>query len=165
MFTALLSVPAITHSPLHWLDADMCTLPQISPIKKWVNEGHFLLALAVNKSRVKKLVVVCEIALHKSRKCGPTWLCYKMRACAVSYSSFLCIDAMMKSLCVTQIWAINKIYIITAILMLTQLKEAYLFQIDLRDDPKTIAKLNDMKEKPIATEQGQKLAKEVCMPN
>ncbi|AWP14401.1 Ras -like family member Q [Scophthalmus maximus] len=35
-------------------------------------------------------------------------------------------------------------------------------QIDLRDDPKTIAKLNDMKEKPIATEQGQKLAKEVC---
>lgn len=37
------------------------------------------------------------------------------------------------------------------------------FQIDLRDDPKTIAKLNDMKEKPIATEQGQKLAKEVCM--
>lgn len=47
MFTALLSVPAITHSPLHWLDADMCTLPQISPIKKWVNEGHFLLAVAV----------------------------------------------------------------------------------------------------------------------
>ncbi len=39
----------------------------------------------------------------------------------------------------------------------------YLFQIDLRDDPKTIAKLNDMKEKPIATEQGQKLAKEVCL--
>lgn len=37
----------------------------------------------------------------------------------------------------------------------------YFFQIDLRDDPKTIAKLNDMKEKPIATEQGQKLAKEV----
>ncbi|XP_072565823.1 rho-related GTP-binding protein RhoQ isoform X2 [Paramormyrops kingsleyae] len=34
-------------------------------------------------------------------------------------------------------------------------------QIDLRDDPKTIAKLNDMKEKPIATEQGQKLAKEI----
>ncbi|XP_043085390.1 rho-related GTP-binding protein RhoQ-like isoform X1 [Puntigrus tetrazona] len=34
-------------------------------------------------------------------------------------------------------------------------------QIDLRDDPKTIAKLNDVKEKPIATEQGQKLAKEV----
>uniref|UniRef100_A0A4W5M300 Ras homolog family member Q n=1 Tax=Hucho hucho TaxID=62062 RepID=A0A4W5M300_9TELE len=34
-------------------------------------------------------------------------------------------------------------------------------QIDLRDDPKTIAKLNDMKEKPITTEQGQKLAKEV----
>lgn len=36
-----------------------------------------------------------------------------------------------------------------------------LLQIDLRDDPKTIAKLNDMKEKPVATEQGQKLAKEV----
>ncbi|XP_034408415.1 rho-related GTP-binding protein RhoQ, partial [Cyclopterus lumpus] len=34
-------------------------------------------------------------------------------------------------------------------------------QIDLRDDPKTIAKLNDMKEKPIPTEQGQKLAKEI----
>ncbi|XP_015249205.1 PREDICTED: rho-related GTP-binding protein RhoQ isoform X2 [Cyprinodon variegatus] len=34
-------------------------------------------------------------------------------------------------------------------------------QIDLRDDPKTIAKLNDLKEKPIATEQGQKLAKEI----
>ncbi|KAG9344586.1 hypothetical protein JZ751_011258 [Albula glossodonta] len=34
-------------------------------------------------------------------------------------------------------------------------------QIDLRDDPKTIAKLNDMKEKPITTEQGQKLAKEI----
>lgn len=38
---------------------------------------------------------------------------------------------------------------------------ANIFQIDLRDDPKTIAKLNNMKEKPIATEQGQKLAKEV----
>ncbi|XP_028324266.1 rho-related GTP-binding protein RhoQ isoform X2 [Gouania willdenowi] len=37
-------------------------------------------------------------------------------------------------------------------------------QIDLRDDPKTIAKLNDMKEKPIATEQGQKLAKESPLP-
>lgn len=37
----------------------------------------------------------------------------------------------------------------------------YFFQIDLRDDPKTIAKLNNMKEKPVATEQGQKLAKEV----
>ncbi|KAF6719640.1 Rho-related GTP-binding protein RhoQ [Oryzias melastigma] len=35
-------------------------------------------------------------------------------------------------------------------------------QIDLRDDPKTISKLNDMKEKPITSEQGQKLAKEVC---
>lgn len=35
-------------------------------------------------------------------------------------------------------------------------------QIDLRDDPKTIAKLNDMKEKPVAPEQGHKLAKEVC---
>ncbi|XP_012679241.1 rho-related GTP-binding protein RhoQ isoform X1 [Clupea harengus] len=34
-------------------------------------------------------------------------------------------------------------------------------QVDLRDDPKTIAKLNDVKEKPIATEQGQKLAKEI----
>ncbi|KAL4612975.1 rho-related GTP-binding protein RhoQ-like [Arapaima gigas] len=34
-------------------------------------------------------------------------------------------------------------------------------QIDLRDDPKTITKLNDMKEKPITTEQGQKLAKEI----
>lgn len=36
-----------------------------------------------------------------------------------------------------------------------------LLQIDLRDDPKTITKLNDVKEKPIGTEQGQKLAKEV----
>ncbi|MGH0147372.1 UNVERIFIED_CONTAM: hypothetical protein FKN15_067439 [Acipenser sinensis] len=34
-------------------------------------------------------------------------------------------------------------------------------QIDLCDDPKTIAKLNDMKEKPIVMEQGQKLAKEI----
>uniref|UniRef100_A0AAR2JL70 Ras homolog family member Q n=1 Tax=Pygocentrus nattereri TaxID=42514 RepID=A0AAR2JL70_PYGNA len=34
-------------------------------------------------------------------------------------------------------------------------------QIDLRDDPKTITKLNDVKEKPIVTEQGQKLAKEI----
>nr|XP_045225320.1 rho-related GTP-binding protein RhoQ isoform X2 [Macaca fascicularis] len=33
-------------------------------------------------------------------------------------------------------------------------------QIDLRDDPKTLARLNDMKEKPICGEQGQKLAKE-----
>ncbi|EMP33002.1 Rho-related GTP-binding protein RhoQ [Chelonia mydas] len=33
-------------------------------------------------------------------------------------------------------------------------------QIDLRDDPKTLARLNDMKEKPISMEQGQKLAKE-----
>lgn len=48
---------------------------------------------------------------------------------------------------------------------LTHLSESVLClpQIDLRDDPKTIAKLNDMKEKPIATEQGQKLAKEVRM--
>lgn len=48
---------------------------------------------------------------------------------------------------------------------LTHLNESVLClpQIDLRDDPKTIAKLNDMKEKPIATEQGQKLAKEVRM--
>lgn len=43
----------------------------------------------------------------------------------------------------------------------SQLLPPHFFQIDLRDDPKTIAKLNDMKEKPIATEQGQKLAKEV----
>ncbi|KAM6462899.1 rho-related GTP-binding protein RhoQ isoform X2 [Python bivittatus] len=34
-------------------------------------------------------------------------------------------------------------------------------QIDLRDDPKTLARLNDMKEKPISMEQGQKLAKEI----
>ncbi|KAJ7421677.1 ras family member Q [Pitangus sulphuratus] len=34
-------------------------------------------------------------------------------------------------------------------------------QIDLRDDPKTLARLNDMKEKPISVEQGQKLAKEI----
>ncbi|XP_028928049.1 rho-related GTP-binding protein RhoQ isoform X2 [Ornithorhynchus anatinus] len=33
-------------------------------------------------------------------------------------------------------------------------------QIDLRDDPKTLARLNDMKEKPVCVEQGQKLAKE-----
>ena len=37
-------------------------------------------------------------------------------------------------------------------------------QIDLRDDPKTLARLNDMKEKPICVEQGQKLAKEVTQP-
>lgn len=43
------------------------------------------------------------------------------------------------------------------------MKVFFVSQIDLRDDPKTIAKLNDMKEKPIATEQGQKLAKEVRM--
>ncbi|KAL6069406.1 hypothetical protein STEG23_021100, partial [Scotinomys teguina] len=36
-------------------------------------------------------------------------------------------------------------------------------QIDLRDDPKTLARLNDMKEKPVCVEQGQKLAKEVSM--
>ncbi|XP_032095353.1 rho-related GTP-binding protein RhoQ isoform X3 [Sapajus apella] len=35
-------------------------------------------------------------------------------------------------------------------------------QIDLRDDPKTLARLNDMKEKPICVEQGQKLAKEAA---
>ncbi|KAF7221507.1 rho-related GTP-binding protein RhoQ [Nothobranchius furzeri] len=34
-------------------------------------------------------------------------------------------------------------------------------QIDLRDDPKTISKLNNIKEKPITMEQGQKLAKEI----
>uniref|UniRef100_A0A8C0UTK9 Ras homolog family member Q n=1 Tax=Cyanistes caeruleus TaxID=156563 RepID=A0A8C0UTK9_CYACU len=34
-------------------------------------------------------------------------------------------------------------------------------QIDLRDDPKTLARLNDMKEKPVSVEQGQKLAKEI----
>ncbi|XP_050002145.1 rho-related GTP-binding protein RhoQ isoform X2 [Psammomys obesus] len=33
--------------------------------------------------------------------------------------------------------------------------------IDLRDDPKTLARLNDMKEKPVCVEQGQKLAKEI----
>lgn len=50
-------------------------------------------------------------------------------------------------------------------MVVVELRESifYRFQIDLRDDPKTIAKLNDMKEKPIATEQGQKLAKEVCI--
>nr|XP_033694482.1 rho-related GTP-binding protein RhoQ isoform X2 [Tursiops truncatus] len=37
-------------------------------------------------------------------------------------------------------------------------------QIDLRDDPKTLARLNDMKEKPICVEQGQKLAKEIVYP-
>lgn len=54
---------------------------------------------------------------------------------------------------------------VTVIMDAVDLRESvrYLFQIDLRDDPKTIAKLNDMKEKPIATEQGQKLAKEVCI--
>lgn len=45
--------------------------------------------------------------------------------------------------------------------MKIHLSDVCLLQIDLRDDPKTIAKLNDMKEKPVATEQGQKLAKEV----
>ncbi|XP_032626113.1 rho-related GTP-binding protein RhoQ [Chelonoidis abingdonii] len=34
-------------------------------------------------------------------------------------------------------------------------------QIDLRDDPKTLARLNDLKEKPVSMEQGQKLAKEI----
>ncbi|XP_067894875.1 rho-related GTP-binding protein RhoJ isoform X2 [Heterodontus francisci] len=34
-------------------------------------------------------------------------------------------------------------------------------QIDLRDDPKTLARLIHMKEKPIAYEQGVKLAKEI----
>uniref|UniRef100_A0A8C0I147 Rho-related GTP-binding protein RhoQ n=1 Tax=Balaenoptera musculus TaxID=9771 RepID=A0A8C0I147_BALMU len=34
-------------------------------------------------------------------------------------------------------------------------------QTDLRDDPKTLARLNDRKEKPICVEQGQKLAKEI----
>ncbi|XP_063047042.1 rho-related GTP-binding protein RhoQ-like [Engraulis encrasicolus] len=34
-------------------------------------------------------------------------------------------------------------------------------QIDLRDDLKTIARLNSMKEKPISAEQGHKLAREV----
>lgn len=41
----------------------------------------------------------------------------------------------------------------------------FLHQIDLRDDPKTLARLNDMKEKPICVEQGQKLAKEVMEPS
>lgn len=36
-----------------------------------------------------------------------------------------------------------------------------LLQIDLRDDPKTMSKLNELKEKPISPEQGHKLAKEV----
>uniref|UniRef100_A0A2K5HM08 Ras homolog family member Q n=1 Tax=Colobus angolensis palliatus TaxID=336983 RepID=A0A2K5HM08_COLAP len=34
-------------------------------------------------------------------------------------------------------------------------------QIDLRDDPKTLARLNDMEEKPICVEQRQKLAIEI----
>ncbi|XP_030070818.1 rho-related GTP-binding protein RhoJ [Microcaecilia unicolor] len=34
-------------------------------------------------------------------------------------------------------------------------------QIDLRDDPKTLARLLHMKEKPILYEQGKKLAKEI----
>lgn len=38
---------------------------------------------------------------------------------------------------------------------------SHLLQIDLRDDPKTMSKLNDLKEKPISPEQGHKLAKEV----
>ncbi|MBZ3884711.1 Rho-related GTP-binding protein RhoQ [Sciurus carolinensis] len=32
--------------------------------------------------------------------------------------------------------------------------------IDLRDDSRSLARLNDMKEKPICVEQGQKLSKE-----
>lgn len=34
-------------------------------------------------------------------------------------------------------------------------------QIDLRDDPKTLARLLQMKEKPLTYEQGLKLAREV----
>lgn len=36
-----------------------------------------------------------------------------------------------------------------------------LLQIDLRDDPKTLARLLQMKEKPLTYEQGLKLAREV----
>eukprot|EP00062_Callorhinchus_milii_P011959 gi/632958556/ref/XP_007895103.1/ PREDICTED: rho-related GTP-binding protein RhoQ [Callorhinchus milii] len=32
-------------------------------------------------------------------------------------------------------------------------------QVDLRDDPRTLTKLNTLKEKPVTTEQGEKLAK------
>ncbi|XP_038669099.1 rho-related GTP-binding protein RhoQ isoform X1 [Scyliorhinus canicula] len=34
-------------------------------------------------------------------------------------------------------------------------------QIDLRDDPRTLTRLNTLKEKPVTTEQGEKLAKGV----
>lgn len=37
----------------------------------------------------------------------------------------------------------------------------YFIQIDLRDDPKTLARLLQMKEKPLTYEQGLKLAREV----
>lgn len=37
----------------------------------------------------------------------------------------------------------------------------FLFKIDLRDDPKTLARLLQMKEKPLTYEQGLKLAREV----
>ncbi len=60
-----------------------------------------VLSIAMNKGRVRNLVVGCEIALHKSRKCGLTWLCFKMRKHTVSYTvqlSGLCLEAGRKVL-------------------------------------------------------------------
>lgn len=41
------------------------------------------------------------------------------------------------------------------------IKNFFIDQIDLRDDVKTIARLNSMKERAITAEQGHKLAREV----
>lgn len=45
----------------------------------WDADELCVLSIAMNKRWVRNLAVGCEIALHKSRKCGPTWLCFKMR--------------------------------------------------------------------------------------
>lgn len=50
----------------------------------WDGDELCVLSIAMNKRRVRNLVVGCEIALHNSRKCGPTWLCFKMRKHTVS---------------------------------------------------------------------------------
>uniref|UniRef100_A0A3Q3AKF7 Rho-related GTP-binding protein RhoQ n=1 Tax=Kryptolebias marmoratus TaxID=37003 RepID=A0A3Q3AKF7_KRYMA len=70
-------------------------------------------------------------------------------------------NCLMKQEIQTVTWLTNQAEPIRVLSASFRGRVSNLLQIDLRDDPKTISKLNDMKEKPISPEQGQKLAKEI----
>ena len=55
--SAIVQVDAFIITGYYWEGDELCVC---------------VLSIAMNKRRVRNLVVGCEIALHKSRKCGPT---------------------------------------------------------------------------------------------